>query len=271
MKKIEVERLPINTRAMLVKPAESMPGFTLVQESCTVMEGGVPRIVYMELDGRLPELRALREALPKIKYVKDYRTGGLPTTSRIFGYSPRVTLRKDFCSASSLVKEMPAEHLAITEAGKIASIVYRDQNRPLYDEHMDISAKNVRSEWRIAGTPFTSGIINLNNQLLYHLDSGNFKGVWSAMLVFKKDVSGGHLSVPEYGLEFMLRDASLLLFDGQSIAHGVTPIRKESPYGYRYSVVYYSLRQMWNCLSVREEVTRIRTLRAQRERRRVSK
>lgn len=85
------------------------------------------------------------------------------------------------------------------------------------------------------------------------------------MLVFKRDIVGGHLSCPEYGLGFKLKNNSLLMFDGQSILHGVTPIQKKSASAYRYSIVYYSLQQMWKCMSVDEELARIRNKKTERE------
>jgi hypothetical protein len=56
------------------------------------------------------------------------------------------------------------------------------------------------------------------------------------------------------------------MFDGQSVLHGVTPITKTNPDAVRYSIVYYSLQQIWNCLPLSEEVARIRNLKTKRER-----
>ena len=85
------------------------------------------------------------------------------------------------------------------------------------------------------------------------------------MVVFKGGVSGGFLSLPEYRAGVELKDNSLFMFDGQSILHGVTPIKKHNPNSYRYSIVYYSLRQMWKCLTIDEEVIRIRQRKTKRE------
>ncbi len=61
---------------------------------------------------------------------------------------------------------------------------------------------------------------------------------------------------------------SVLLFDGQDILHGVTPFTVSDD-GYRYTVVYYSLQRMWDCLTITDELARIRNLKTQRERKRV--
>lgn len=241
----------------------------LIGESCIVREakGGPPVIVYLELG---EDLSALGNALRTIRYEKSGRTGGLPTISRTFGYAPRVVLRRDFCGSASLNAEEPRTYALIKDAARMAAQHYQRHAPVIYDRHMTDAGK-VLPAYRIADTPFTSGIINRNNQLRYHFDSGNFKDVWSAMFVFKKGVSGGFLSCPEYGLGFELKNNSLLLFDGQSVLHGVTPITLLSPSSYRLSIVYYSLAGLWRCLSPQDEITRIRKVRTEREKRRASK
>lgn len=74
--------------------------------------------------------------------------------------------------------------------------------------------------------------------------------------------------MPEYGVGVSLPHNSVFMFDGQSVLHGVTPITKTSNQAVRYSIVYYSLQQIWNCLPLSEEVARIRNVKTQRERRR---
>jgi len=117
---------------------------------------------------------------------------------------------------------------------------------------------------------FTSGIVNENNPLKYHFDTGNFKDVFSCMVVFKNGVENGFLSLPEYDVGFQLPNNSIFLFDGQGILHGVTPITRQTPESYRYSVVYYSLKRMWQCLEIDEELARIRKKKTSRERARAN-
>ena len=88
------------------------------------------------------------------------------------------------------------------------------------------------------------------------------------MFGFKQGISGGYLAVPEVGLGFEIGDRSLLLFDGQGLLHGVTPITKRSENAKRYSIVYYSLQQMWNCEAIGVELDRLRNKRTEIERRR---
>ena len=104
---------------------------------------------------------------------------------------------------------------------------------------------------------FTSGIANKNNVIDYHFDKGNFKRCHSVMIGFKKNCTGGFLSVPQLGIKFDISDNSIISFDGQSLIHGVTPI-SISPGGFRYTVVYYSLSQMWKCVPIDEELIEFR-------------
>lgn len=74
--------------------------------------------------------------------------------------------------------------------------------------------------------------------------------------------------MPEFGLGFEIKNSSLLIFDGQSILHGVTPIRRESENSYRYTVVFYTLLQMWKCEPLDKELARIRKIKTEREQKR---
>jgi hypothetical protein len=239
---------------------------TLISESCVVNDAaGNPLIVYLDMD---EDLAPLANGLRQVRYEKSGRTGGLPTISRVFGYQPRVTIRRDFCAAASLNSEVPGIYALIKNGAASAAQKYHRHNTDTYMRHWEQTRKIDR--WRIGNTPFTSGIINKNNQLRYHYDSGNIKDCWSAMFVFKKDISGGHLSCPEYGLGFELKNNSLLLFDGQSILHGVTQFKLLTPDAYRISIVYYSLAGMWKCLSPEGELARIRKVKTARETKRAA-
>lgn len=238
---------------------------TLVTDSTLIYEGGQLMAAYVELDLDCSDIIA---ALLRIKYEKNYRTNGLPTTSRIFGFSPRITIRRDYCTATLLAKENPHDHAIVCEYAAKAAEQYRQVNPGLYQAHLDTTDGHVIGEYRIKDSPFTSGIINKNNPLKYHFDTGNFKDVWSCMLVFKGDVEGGYLALPEYRLGFELKNNSLFMFDGQGLLHGVTPIQKKSGNAFRYSIVYYSLREMWSCLPLGQELERIQKKRTEREERR---
>jgi hypothetical protein len=209
-----------------------------------------------------------------VNYITDTRlpkkaAKGISTRSAIFGYRPRIPLRQDFCSATMMATATPKEHEIVTQFASNLSDIYKKYFPATYAAHEEKVSK-VLDEWRIPNSVFTSGIINKNNPLQYHHDTGNFKGVLSNMIAFKDGVIGGNLVLPEYKLKLAIEDNTLTIFDGQSIVHGVTPIKSYKPAAYRYTIVYYSLENMWNCSTIHEEVLRIRKVKKEREMKRIS-
>lgn len=239
---------------------------TLVQEDTVVTVDGEPQIAYMrpkEID-----FGDLRKTLRRVHYPETVRTGGLKTRSRVFGYQPRITLRRDYCTATSLRAEHPDQDQVVCAYGGVIQRHYERFFEERFARHRDWVEQKVLPEWKIEHTPFTSGIINKNNPLKYHYDAGNIKGVNSCMLALKRNVSGGHLAVPELDLGFEIADESLIIFDGQSLLHGVTPIKTYGADAYRYTVVYYTLQGMWKCEPLSAELARIRAVKTKRERKR---
>jgi len=211
----------------------------LIKEDTIVWEGDRPIIAYVKL--KSSALEPMRAQLQELRFDTTERTGGLKTTSRVFGYQPRMVLRRDFCSATSLQSKEPDVAQAVEKIAHAVKAVYQETFPDIYAAHQEMSEQKIRPELLIKGTPFTSGIINKNNPLKYHFDAGNFKGVCSCMVAFKKDVAGGYLACPEYHMGFEIADKSLLIFDGQSILHGVTPIIPTHDGGYRNSLIFYPL------------------------------
>ena len=167
--------------------------------------------------------------------------------------------QRAFCNQTSLARENPkAESMLRGLASEITKRYFKvapdtaDQHKELLDKVVD--------EWRMPDSLFTSGIVNKNNPLSYHFDAGNFKDVLSCMLVLRKEMEGGWLCVPEINTRFLLKHNSLFMFDGQKIMHGVSPMNPKSDDGYRFSVVYYSLKGMWKCLTLDDELLRARQI-----------
>lgn len=267
MNTLEVIKKPLNLREYIKRSALESDYDTLVTDSTMVFENGKLKVIYENLDEIGFDANPMIRALQSIRYETGLRTTGLKTTSRIFGYRPRATVRKNYCSITSMATEHPAEHKVICDYAARVSEVYLKRFPELHKKHQE-AVNAVKPEWVIPGSVFTSGIVNKNNPLKFHFDTGNFNDVFSAMLVFKSGIKGGHLALPEYGLGFELKNNSLFMFDGQGILHGVTPIKKASPLAFRYSVVYYSLKQMWKCLTVTEELANVRKDKTTREQRR---
>ena len=231
-------------------------------------EAGRVMLVTVDLKALGVDLSPLVTLLHGVRFDEHRRTSGLPSTSRVFGFEPRRTLRKDFCGTTSLSVEHPDAHKALVDAAGVCESAYQLTNPSLYSQHVEVTRNRVLAQWHLRNGVFTSGIVNKNNPLPYHYDTGNFASVWSAMLVFKgPGLTGGHLAVPEYDRCFTLPDHTLFCFDGQGLLHGVTPIVCP-PDSYRYSVVFYSLKMMWACLPPQQELERIRRVKTDRERRR---
>ena len=271
MQTLVLEKKKIDLREFVQRRANESDCATLLKDEFRVVdkESGKVVCLYIKPSEDADALSEIFDCCTTVKYQETFRTSGLKTTSRIFGYNPRNAIRKDFCSITSFATDQPNQHAKIMSGGAIAAKHYALHNSELYSEHLKTTKERVVEDYRHADVPFTSGIINDNNPLCYHFDSGNFKDVWSAMIVLKKDIGGGYLSMPEYGVMCEVKDKSIFYFDGQSILHGVTQITKMRPDSRRFSIVYYSLRAMWNCTPLREEIARARMRREQVENRRL--
>lgn len=239
----------------------------LIKEDSLICVKGKPVILYKKLDW---DLSSFRRVLNGIDYQTTTRSKGLKTTSRVFGYQPRIAMRRDFCTKTTLASDEPEKNAIICRYGEMIAPIYREFFPHVFESHNKWVTEKVREEWKIESTPFTSGILNKNNPLKYHYDAGNIKDVCSCMIGLKRSSAGGFLSVPELNLGFEIADASLLIFDGQSLLHGVTPIRKLSNDAYRYTAVFYTLHQMWKCEPLTEEIARIRKVKTAREGKRLT-
>lgn len=238
----------------------------VIDYDCLITSNGVPKILYIKLNNNTD---SLRWAVRTIKYTTGKRTRGLSIHSTIFGYRPKIPARQDYCSSAVMSRNFPKQHYYIVDYAKQLTTYYNNYFPDVFNKHTEEIKKRVMDEWTIAGTPFTSGIVNKDNPLKYHHDRGNFKGVLSNMVAFKKGVEGGRLVIPEYGIKLEIDDNTLTVFDGQSIMHGVSPFQKIDGGGYRYTIVYYSLEQMWKCNTINEELTRIRIVKKNREHKRL--
>lgn len=257
MKVVTLRRKGIDFRDYVRRRAAETDCRITVTEPCQCFdEAGRLLVIYDRLDA---DTGPLTEALKRIRYDTSTRTGGLVTTSRIFGAKPRLERRqRSYCSQASLAAESPEEHAQLVAVAEAIGDRYRLATPDAFAAHERLALEKVRPEWRMGRSVFTSGIINHNNALNYHFDAGNFEHVMSCMLVLRDQMQGGWLCFPELDARFMFSNNSLAMFDGQSLLHGVTPMQAETEAGYRYSVVFYSLKGLWKCLTVTEELAHAR-------------
>lgn len=255
MKTINLTRKPAD-KAMIRRSALEQDAEIVIEEPTIAKCDGKVVFIYDVLKHDTKELAA---QMQRIKFGTQPRAGGLISTSRVFGYKPRnpVYAGQDFCSPASLNDEEPKVLKEIEKVAKAIALSYKFHAGPTYKEHAKLAEK-VLKQWVIKGTPFTSGIANKNNALKYHYDGGNFKDVFSCMLALRRDFDGGNLSMPEFNVKIKLANNSLFMFDGQGVVHGVTPIQPTSNQSYRFTLVFYSLRNMWSCQTIGEELDRVR-------------
>ena len=225
-------------------------------------ETGEPILGYMRLADPGPIRRALMtvDCSSGVQRQRNYRS-----RSRTFGFSPRrPTVRRESCSLTALSIAQP-------EVASLLESYASELGAMLGEIDPDIIARDsetlaeVLPDWRMGTAKlWTSGVINDTASLPYHRDGFNFP-TWSAMPVLRRGTRGGHLHLPEYDLTLPCHDGSVIFFQGQRYVHGVTPIVKVAPDGYRFSVVYYALRGMKNCREAAEEAAFARTRRTERE------
>lgn len=189
--------------------------------------------------------KSLGPFLNEVKYPHSDRLSGLQTNSQIFGFSPRDALKILPCRGCKFGREYPKHNLVLNKLGQMISTLIKEKHEQVYREQCEALCA-IHPNWIIPETVFNSGIINSNNQLMYHTDNQNIAGTISAMLTFKNKCSGGWLHLPEYEALLRNMDGSLLLFRGQKASHGVTPFTVGEG-GYRFTVVWYTQQGLKHC------------------------
>lgn len=254
MKILHVEKKIVSLNELKNKRPSIADFDELITEDCLIKIPNFAPILYKILD---MDAREIIQALNRIKFFERIRLSGLVTQSETIGYKVRNKLRHNACELSALANKYPYEHDLIMGLSKVLSDIFKEYLRPYYRiNEFILNKKDILQEYKILETVFTSGIINKNSAMGYHVDRGNIPGMLSCMLVFKNAVSGGFLSLPEIGKGLECCDCSAVIFNGQRLIHGVTPIQyanKKFP-GYRYSIVFYSMHGMWDCLPPSDEL-----------------
>lgn len=267
LRRFDVTKRELDTKAWNRKVAPDPSHYSVfVDEPAIFYLDGEPFGFYLPITA--DETAALRTAAQTIEYQEGYRTVGLKSRSRVIGYQPRLTIRRDFCSTAGLARESPEAHAALCKGAAIAAQYFKAAFPAQYAEQDAVVREQTKACWILPDSFYTSGICNWDNQLRYHFDAGNFKGTWNSMFTFKRDLEGGYLAIPEIDVCLAVRDGTLSLFPAATFMHGVTPFKKMSPRAYRYTLVFYALQQMCHCGTPAEELERIRRVKTDREKRR---
>lgn len=273
MKKIELIKKDIDLSRYIKKVANKSDCSTIIDFDCLVHIDGVPKIAYITIPDEVTKY--VRQSCINVKLGNVERLSlGLITSgkNRVFGYRPTRQMSQfaNTCSTTGLAKDFPLEHSALCDFSKVAKDYYKKIFPIQYNHNDKVVKEKILKEWTLEDTVFTSGIINKDSVLQYHFDIGHVSKALSVMLTLKKDLLGGDLCMPEVDALIKLKDNTLLIFDGQELLHGVTPIIKKSDKAYRFTVVYYSLIQMWKCLPITEEVIKARKTRYIKEHKRAN-
>ena len=253
MKNITVCKRKIDKEALYKRKARRTDASITIDEPCRVYdEAGNYLFYYADFE----KLNITDRVLKKIKYGKARRSSGIMSSSKIFGYQPRSGLRVAPCSIAKMTKEFPVENQIVTDLCERVEAIYKKEFPEIHKSHIGQVNEEVLQDWRINGGVFTSGIINFNNPLNYHLDNNNYKNYRSCMLNFRHNCLGGYLVIPEYDIKFLLKDNTVIIFDGATVVHGVSDLTLLDKTSYRYSIVFYSLYTMKPCRRPDEELKR---------------
>lgn len=186
--------------------------------------------------------RGYRDWFGKNPTKHSFRLSGINNQHRTFGFAAPSPLRQNYGSRISRFNlEEPAAGLLLDRLAVRCWEQFVDLLPAAAGHHREIT-EAIHPGWLMGGglSGWTSGIINRTAALPYHRDSGNLPDSWSAMVVLRDQIDGGHLDIPELGAVLRCDDLSLTLFNGQSYLHGVTPFTSRSNAGYRFSFVFYT-------------------------------
>ena len=259
-------------RIMPFERAEKMIGSTVPERTANVttaglltdMKTGEPFLAYYPLDA--DTAAPVREAVQRIKWTSTMRAQtGQRNRSRTFGMAPRkAMIKRESCRPTWLAMNQLAEHDALVRLSLDLQAQLKAFAPAAFERDAQVMGV-VEEEWRLAeDSLWTSGIVNKASALPYHRDRLNFP-TWSAMPVFRRSMTGGHLHLPEYDVTVECRDGWVVYFPGFEHLHGVTPMQKTAEDGYRYSVVYYALRGMKDCFTYAMELGQAHRNRTERE------
>lgn len=185
------------------------------------------------------------------------RMSGIRSANEYFGTTPPDAVRKRYaCRDGRLYERVPEYRAMIQEITLAAWNTFQQHFPTQAAQHEQIVRNAIHPDWLIAGTPFTSGIVNDRSALPYHKDAGNLLGTWSMMIALRHHTEGGGLNLPELDMTLGIPDHSLTIFEGQRFWHGVTPMVYRKKDAYRFTLVWYVKQACRNCGCREDEARR---------------
>lgn len=219
----------------------------LIKENCLVkLEGNRP-VLYIDEDD--PRFDALLPHILKLKMSASQRSHNKGMMSILAGALNKKTSRNDQCTEGAVHRQSPELDALLKNVYAAVLDDLMKKHLPSYHRvgQIKLNQKPIHPVYKMGNTSFTSCIINFNSPFKLHKDNFNITNMLSAMIVYKHQVSGGHLVFPEYGIGFRLRNRAIIIFYGKDIIHGVTPINKHNKDAYRISVVLYASENLHEC------------------------
>lgn len=219
---------------------------------------------------RLPadQRHRLRHLVTGVKYGQNIaRQGrGMGIRGVTFGYNPpKVAAMQEGCRMGAFGRDNPEGQALLEEiAAGLSDEFLRLLPEQAAHDRATVTG-SVLTDWRMGESLWTSGVINDANVLPYHRDGNNLE-TWSAMPTIRFGMNGGLLHLPEFALVLPCGDGDVTWFYGRGIVHGVTPMGRRDPKGYRYSLVFYALKGLVNCTTYAAETAKAAAKRSERER-----
>lgn len=229
----------------------------ITDDALIELEGNMP-MYYGELDN-IPE--NLRYSLSQLKYSKSKRANGVESNSVVlFGSKPANPRKENFCHQAPLMYNSGEHYPTIIQTAQAMDKAFKKAMPSYYKLAQGLLAldkpeRRIYPRFIIPNTIYTTGIINLNNELVYHYDKANMNGFLSVLLTLRSGMGGGYLVFPEYRMAVECKDGYILIFNGHKLLHGVSQLitNKMAMNSYRYSIVCYTWEKMTKCYETQEE------------------
>jgi len=263
MKKINVQPVRVNDGDFLKKQALLSHCDQIIDEDCIIYAGDSVVGIYKKLDSSL--IKTIREIAHRSPFIEGTRSNGLKTKSAIYGALPRTNHRNPICRWSAHSLQEQGYFSAVREFSKIITDVYERYLPAEAANHKKIISDQIESDWRLGDAPFTTFNLNINTAIRYHRDTGNFKNIFSNVLILQENIVGGELVFPELNFGLSQRDGFLGIFDGQKWMHGCTEVKKTKFNGYRVSAVFYAMEAMKHCYPYKAELLNAKSWRTKVE------
>ncbi|HTI60382.1 hypothetical protein [Mucilaginibacter sp.] len=254
LREFDLKLINILGTELIGQPVSNNSYNILIKESSFINLEKHKPIVYLDLNHQ--KFDELVPLLEKLEFQKSTRkTLGDRNESILFGAVTAKINHDNFCNVGATILRSPKlNQLLKIKYSTIANEIMKTYLEQWQKIGMSVFKKSgIHTDWQMADTFWTSGIINKNSPHNFHLDNDNSRNGYSAMITLKHNMSGGYIVFPEYALAVEVSNRSLIFFCGKDIVHGVSDINLKKG-GFRYSMVYYTTADLKYCDSYANEM-----------------